>query len=227
MDSAIAKIQSEKKSYQEAHQQALDDLQSEEDKVAGLVKMKNKTDQQLDEFDSALETEKKIRMDLERIKRKLEGEARLAAEHVLDLEAEKTRLEDKMKKSELGQGQLSGCVEEKNALIAQTSKKMKEVQIHNDELQEELDTERLFRAKAEKQRTDLGRELEEMSERLDDSGQQVAGQIELNKRREAEMVKIRRDMEESNLTHESILVNMRKKNAEQVIELIKLIFSGT
>merc|ERR1712088_765967 len=56
LEEQIAKVQKEKKALQEAHQQTLDDLQAN------------------------LEQEKKLRMDLERTKRKLEGDLRLGQE---------------------------------------------------------------------------------------------------------------------------------------------------
>jgi len=49
----------------------------------------------------------------------------------------------------------------------------------------------------------MSRELEELSERLEEAGGQTAAQIELNKRREAEMAKLRRESEEANLAHEA------------------------
>ena len=42
MEEQLAKLLKEKKALQEAHQQTLDDLQAEEDKVNSLSKMKNK-----------------------------------------------------------------------------------------------------------------------------------------------------------------------------------------
>lgn len=49
LDEIIAKLTKEKKALQEAHQQALDDLQSEEDKVNCLTKIKVKLEQQVDD----------------------------------------------------------------------------------------------------------------------------------------------------------------------------------
>lgn len=49
LDEIIAKLTKEKKSLQEAHQQALDDLQVEEDKVNTLTKAKLKLEQQADD----------------------------------------------------------------------------------------------------------------------------------------------------------------------------------
>lgn len=54
MDEIIAKLTKEKKALQEAHQQTLDDLQSEEDKVNTLTKAKVKLEQQVDDVSTLL-----------------------------------------------------------------------------------------------------------------------------------------------------------------------------
>lgn len=136
LDEIIAKLTKEKKALQESQQQALDDLQAEEDKVNTLAKAKVKLEQQADDvsrgfpppggrrswekvplvwggplggadgrspphwqLESSLEQEKKIRMDLERAKRKLEGDLKLAQESIMDLENDKQQLDEKLKKS--------------------------------------------------------------------------------------------------------------------------------
>merc|ERR1712151_970550 len=131
--------------------------------------------------------------DLERLKRKLEGDPRLSQETIMDLENDKQRLEEKMKKNEFEYNQLATRLEDEQSLVAQLQKKIKELQARIEELEEELESERAARAKVEKQRTEISRELEELSERLEEAGGATAAQIELNKRREAEMSKLRRD----------------------------------
>lgn len=49
LDETILKLTKEKKALQEAHQQTLDDLQAEEDKVNALTKTKTKLEQQVDD----------------------------------------------------------------------------------------------------------------------------------------------------------------------------------
>lgn len=49
LEENISKLTREKKSLQEAHQQTLDDLQVEEDKVNGLIKINAKLEQQIDD----------------------------------------------------------------------------------------------------------------------------------------------------------------------------------
>lgn len=50
------------------------------------------------QLESSLEQEKKIRMDLERAKRKLEGDLKLAQENIMDLENDKQQLDERLKK---------------------------------------------------------------------------------------------------------------------------------
>ncbi|EGV98626.1 Myosin-4 [Cricetulus griseus] len=88
-----------------------------------------------------------------------------------------------------------------------------------EELEEEIEAERASRAKAEKQRSDLSRELEEISERLEEAGGATSAQIEMNKKREAEFQKMRRDLEEATLQHEATAAALRKKHADSVAEL--------
>lgn len=49
LEESISKLTREKKALQEAHQQTLDDLQVEEDKVNGLIKVNVKLEQQADD----------------------------------------------------------------------------------------------------------------------------------------------------------------------------------
>lgn len=91
--------------------------------------------------------------------------------------------------------------------------------LYNDISFFKLEAERGARAKAEKQRSDLARELEELGERLEEAGGATSAQIELNKKREAELSKLRRDLEEANIQHESSLAILRKKHNDAVAEM--------
>ncbi|XP_072501186.1 myosin-4-like [Notamacropus eugenii] len=219
LDETIAKLTKEKKALQEAHQQTLDDLQAEEDKVNTLTKAKTKLEQQVDDLEGSLEQEKKLRMDLERAKRKLEGDLKLAQECTMDMENDKAQLDEKLKKKEFEISNLQSKIEDEQAVEIQLQKRIKELQARTEELEEEIEAERASRAKAEKQRSDLSRELEEISERLEEAGGVTSAQVELNKKREAEFQKMRRDLEEATLQHEATAATLRKKHADSVAEL--------
>ncbi|KAM6297537.1 myosin-1B isoform 1-T1 [Aegotheles albertisi] len=219
LDETIAKLTKEKKALQEAHQQTLDDLQVEEDKVNTLTKAKTKLEQQVDDLEGSLEQEKKLRMDLERSKRKLEGDLKLNQESIMDLENDKQQLDEKLKKKDFEISQIQSKIEDEQALGMQLQKKIKELQARIEELEEEIEAERTSRAKAEKHRADLSRELEEISERLEEAGGATAAQIDMNKKREAEFQKMRRDLEEATLQHEATAAALRKKHADSTAEL--------
>uniref|UniRef100_A0AAR2IRF6 Myosin, heavy chain 7B, cardiac muscle, beta a n=1 Tax=Pygocentrus nattereri TaxID=42514 RepID=A0AAR2IRF6_PYGNA len=218
-------IEEMKKALQESHQQTLDDLQAEEDKVNTLTKSKAKLEQQVDDLEGSLEQEKKLRMDLERAKRKLEGDLKLSLESVMDLENDKQQLEEKMKKKDFEMNQINSKIEDEQALVIQLHKRIKELQARIEELEEELEAERSGRAKVEKQRGDAARELEELSERLEEAGGATSAQIEMNKKREADFLKLRHDLEEAMLHHEATAAALRKKHADSVAELSEQIDS--
>merc|ERR1711983_724460 len=88
-----------------------------------------------------------------------------------------------------------------------------------EELEEELEAERQARAKAERQRSDLARELESLGERLTEAGGATHAQVELNKKREAEVNKLRKDLEEAHIQQESTLINLKKKHQDAVAEM--------
>uniref|UniRef100_A0A8C9CU07 Myosin heavy chain 1 n=1 Tax=Phocoena sinus TaxID=42100 RepID=A0A8C9CU07_PHOSS len=200
LDEVIAKLTREKKALQEAHQQTLDDLQAEEDKVNTLNKAKAK---------------------LEQISgtRKETGDLKLAQESTMDIENDKQQLDEKLQKKELEMSSLQSKTEAEQTLGIQLQRKIEELQARIEELEEEIEAERASHAKAEKQRSDLSRELEEISERLEEAGGVTSTQIELNKKREAEFLKLRRDLEEATLQHEATAATLRKKHADSVAEL--------
>ncbi|XP_028310620.1 myosin-4-like isoform X2 [Gouania willdenowi] len=219
LEETLLKSSRETKALQEVHQQTLDDLQAEEDKVNCLVKTKIKLEQQVDDLEGSLEQEKKVRVELERSRRKLEGDLKLSQETIMDLENEIQQVEERLKKKDFEICNLQGGLDDEQALSAQLHKRIKELQARTEELEEEMEAERSARAKVEKQRSDLCRELDEITERLEEAGGATAAQAELSKKREAEYQRLRRDLEESTLQHESIAATLRKKQADSVSEL--------
>ncbi|XP_076340345.1 myosin heavy chain, muscle-like isoform X2 [Tachypleus tridentatus] len=218
-DELINKLNKEKKHLQEVNQKTSEDLQGSEDKVNHLNKVKAKLEQTLDELEDNLEREKKLRGDVEKNKRKVEGDLKLAQEAVIDLEKNKKEMEQALQRKEKEMASIAAKLEDEQSLVAKLQKQIKELQARIEELEEELEAERQARAKAEKQRADLSRELEELSERLDEAGGATSAQIELNKKRENELSKLKRDLEESNVQHEQILANLRKKHNDSISEL--------
>merc|ERR1719510_2477385 len=72
---------------------------------------------------------------------------------------------------------------------------------------------------AERQRSDLARELENLGERLGEASGATAAQIELNKKRESEVTKLRRDLEEAHIQQEAVLIGLKKKHQDSIAEM--------
>ena len=76
-----------------------------------------------------------------------------------------------------------------------------------------------FPIQVEKQRGELNRELEDLAMRLDEAGGATSAQVELNKKREQELVKLRRDLDEQALQSESQIASLRKKAQDVANEM--------
>merc|ERR1712080_24625 len=110
-------------------------------------------------------------------------------------------------------------LEDEQSLVAKVQKQIKENQSRVEELEEELEAERQARAKAERQRSDLARELEGLGERLGEASGATSAQIELNKKREAEVGKLRKDLEEAHIQQEATLIGLKKKHQDAIAEM--------
>ena len=88
-----------------------------------------------------------------------------------------------------------------------------------EEWEEELEAERQSRAKSEKQKSDLVKELEELTDRLEEASGATAAQMELNKKREMEVGRMRKDLEEASIQQESTMLSLRKKHQDAISEM--------
>ncbi|CAF3425009.1 unnamed protein product [Rotaria sp. Silwood1] len=218
-DETIAKLTRERKRLEEQNTKTTEQLQAEEDKVNHLNKLKSKLEQTLDELEDSLEREKKSRADLDKSKRKLETDLKAVQGSMEDLERSKRELEEALKRKDQEIQQMGGRLEDEQGQATSLGKKIKELQARIEELEEELDNERQARTKTEKQRADLAREIDEMGDRLEEAGGATSTQVEMNKKREGELAKLRRDLEEANLQHEATAAQLRKKHQDAVNEM--------
>merc|ERR1712226_685479 len=187
----IGKLQKEKRGVGESRQKTEEDIQSMEDKCNHLNKVKAKLEQALDECEDSLEREKKSKGDVEKLKRKVEGDLKLTQEAVSDLERIKNELSQTIQRKEKEISSMSAKIEDEGTLGSKYSRQIKELQARLEEVDEELAIERQNRAKAEKNRSLLSRDIEDLGQRLEDAGNSTATQIELNKKRENELAKLK------------------------------------
>ncbi|CAM4808905.1 unnamed protein product [Rotaria magnacalcarata] len=218
-DESIAKVTRERKRLEEQNTKTTEQLQAEEDKVNHLNKLKTKLEQTLDELEGGLEREKKARADLDKSKRKLEVDLKTSQGNLEELDRARRELEENLKRKDQEIQQIGTRLEDEQGQAASLGKKIKELQHRIEEMEEELESERQTRIKTEKQRADLAREIDEMGDRLEEAGGATTSQVEMNKKREAELAKLRRDLEEANLQHEATAAQLRKKHQDAVTEM--------
>merc|ERR1712168_90739 len=215
----ISKMQKEKKNCGEGKQRTEEEIQSMEDRSNHLSKVKGKLEQSLDECEDALEREKKCKGDVEKMKRKIEGDLKLTQEAVSDLERINSEASQGLQRKEKELSSLTAKIEDEQTLGSKYSKQVKELQTRIDELDEEIIMERNNRAKAEKNRSLLSRDIEDIGNRLAEAGSHTSTQIELNKKREAELAKLKSDLEEANIAHEGTLAALRQKHNNSMSDL--------
>merc|ERR1719381_34341 len=215
----ITKLGKEKRSCADGRQKTEEDIQAAEDKCNHLSRVKGKLEQALDEAEDALEREKKVKGDVEKAKRKIEGDLKLTQEAVSDLERVRAELNQSVARKEKEYSALSAKIEDEASLGSKYTKQIKELQSRLEELDEELSIERGNRAKAEKSRSMLKKDIEDIASRLEEAGSNTATQVELNKKREGELARLKGELEELNIAHEGTLAALRMKHDNTMGEL--------
>merc|ERR1719334_2587717 len=215
----ISKLQKEKKAGGEGRQKTEEDIQAMEDRCNHLSKVKGKLEQSLDECEDSLEREKKAKGDVEKLKRKLEGDLKLTQEAVGDLDRIKADLTNTIQRKEKELASMGAKIEDEGTLGNKYNKQVKELASRIEELDEELHIARQNRAKAEKNRTTLSRDIADLGARLEEAGSNTSTQIELNKKREAELLKLKGELEEANIAHEGTLAALRQKHNNTMSEM--------
>merc|ERR1712114_154465 len=218
-DEVINKLNKEKKHLSATQAKSNEDLIGAEEKVKHLSQVKSQLESTLDQLEGGLDKEKKSRATLEKQKRKIEGDLKMSQDTVADLEREKRDVENAIANKEKNVHMLSSKLDDEQSLVAKAQKNIKELQARVEAAEEELEAERQARAKAERQRSDMAREIEQLGERYDEASGATVAQVELNKKREAEIVKLRKDVEEANIASESVLGNLKRKQGDAVLEM--------
>ncbi|XP_048646023.1 LOW QUALITY PROTEIN: myosin-11 [Marmota marmota marmota] len=219
MDDQNNKLSKERKLLEERVSDLTTNLAEEEEKAKNLTKLKNKHESMISELEVRLKKEEKSRQELEKLKRKLEGDASDLHEQIADLQAQIAELKMQLAKKE---EELQAALARLDDEIAQKNnalKKIRELEGHISDLQEDLDSERAARNKAEKQKRDLGEELEALKTELEDTLDSTAAQQELRAKREQEVTVLKKALDEEARSHEAQVQEMRQKHTQAVEEL--------
>uniref|UniRef100_A0A8C4KQD2 Myosin heavy chain 11 n=1 Tax=Dromaius novaehollandiae TaxID=8790 RepID=A0A8C4KQD2_DRONO len=221
MEDQNNKLTKERKLLEERISDLTTNLAEEEEKAKNLTKLKNKHESMISELEVRLKKEEKSRQELEKIKRKLEGDSSDLHEQIADLQAQIAELKMQLAKKEEELQAALARLEDETGHKNNALKKIRELEAHISDLQEDLESERAARNKAEKQKRDLGEELEALKTELEDTLDTTATQQELRygDLREQEVTVLKRALEEETRTHEAQVQEMRQKHTQAVEEL--------
>merc|ERR1712240_698346 len=118
----INKLNKEKKHISENSAKSSEDLQIATEKVEHLMKVKSKLESTLDELESSFEKEKRSRGNVEKERRKLEGELKICQETVAELERSKKELEAAIMRKENEIGGMAGKLDDEQGLVSKSQK---------------------------------------------------------------------------------------------------------
>uniref|UniRef100_A0A7N6AH61 Myosin, heavy chain 9a, non-muscle n=1 Tax=Anabas testudineus TaxID=64144 RepID=A0A7N6AH61_ANATE len=212
LDDQNSKLSKEKKLLEERISEFTTNLAEEEEKSKSLQKLKNKHEAMITDLEDRLRKEEKARQELEKNRRKLEGDSTELHDQIADLQAQIAELKAQLARKEEELLAALSRIEEEAAAKNMAQKKIRELEAHISELQEDLELEKQARTKAEKVRRDQMEELEALKTELEDSMGSTAAQQELRTKRETEVAQLKRTLEEDVKVHEQQMADMRQKH---------------
>uniref|UniRef100_A0A8W4FFN5 Myosin heavy chain 16 n=1 Tax=Sus scrofa TaxID=9823 RepID=A0A8W4FFN5_PIG len=211
-EDSIAKLQKEKRALEELHQKTLDDLQAEEDKVNHLTKSNSKLSTQIHELEGNWEQEKKIRAEVGKARRKAESDLKMTIRNLTEMERSEMDLEEVERH---GNSSVNSKYEDEQSLNSTLQRKLKEHQVCWDRGDPVPPAKRT--AQVEKQRSDLSRDLEDLSDRLEEAGGATSAQVPRNPN--SCLPAGRKNLEEAALQSEAAASTLRKKHTDSMAEL--------
>ncbi|XP_070684134.1 myosin-9a [Pempheris klunzingeri] len=219
LDDQNNKLNKEKKQMEERISEFTTNLAEEEEKSKSLQKLKNKHEAMITDIEDRLRKEEKMRQELEKNRRKLEGDSTELHDQIADLQAQIAELRAQLAKKEEELLTALARIEEEAAAKNCSQKKIRELEAHISDLQEDLELGRHARLKAEKCSRDLAEELEALKTELEDTLDSTAAQQELRSKRETEVTQLKKTLEEEAKTHEQQMADMRQKHNQSFEEL--------
>ncbi|XP_038639473.1 myosin-9-like isoform X3 [Scyliorhinus canicula] len=219
MEDQNNKLMKEKKLMEERVAEFTTNLAEEEEKSKSLFKLKTKHETMITDLEDRLRREEKQRQELEKNRRKLEGDSSDLHDQIAELQQQIAELKAQLAKKEEELQAALARTDEEGAQKIIALKKIRELESHISELQEDLESEKVARTKADKQKRDLGEELEALKTELEDTLDSTATQQELRAKREQEVNQMKRVLEDEGKTHELQIQEMRQKHSQIVEDL--------
>merc|ERR1719361_2073904 len=231
-DEVINKLNKEKKHISENAAKSMEDLQVAEDKVGHLNQIKSKLESTLDELEGSYEKEKRARANIEKERRKIEGELRIMQETVSELERSRKELENAIQRKEKDSGATSAQIElnkKREAEVSKLRRDLEEAKIQQEativalkkkhadataEMQEQVEQLNKIKAKIEKDKTVIMHEIADARAATDEVNRSKSSSEKNVKNLQGTLNDLGKKMEEANLTLGDMEAYKRKLAAE-------------
>merc|ERR1711962_1033230 len=217
-DEALSKVNKEKKGVEEQLAERNDQLQATEDKLSALNKAKNKVEGTLKETEFNLQKEKEGKAKVEKEKRKVEGDLKDTRDKLSNTEEDLATAKDLVVKRDKSIRDLEEAKEGLEGTVKQLQKKIADLLARIEELEEELENERKAKQKSELGRKELETQLEELNEALLVSGDATAAQSDIAKKKDVEIARLKKEVEEATAAGEEALGSAKSKAAAALAE---------
>ncbi|XP_053463151.1 myosin-14 isoform X1 [Nycticebus coucang] len=214
-----AKLGKERRLLEERLTEFSSQAAEEEEKVKSLNKLRLKYEATIADMEDRLRKEEKGRQELEKLKRRLDGESSELQEQMVEQQQRVEELRAQLGRKEDELQTALARAEDEGGARAQMLKSLREAQAALAEAQEDLEAERVARAKAEKQRRDLGEELEALRGELEDTLDSTNAQQELRSKREQEVTELKKALEDETRIHEAAVQELRQRHGQALGEL--------
>merc|ERR1711962_1710086 len=149
-------------------------------------------------------------------KRRLDADLKDSKDKVASLEEEVAATKDTISKRDKSIKELEEVRENSEGLIKQLQKKIAELLARIEELEEELENERKAKQKTELARKELEANLEEMNEQLLVQGDATTAQSEIAKKKDSEIARLRKEIDEATAAGEDAVSALKGKMAAAV-----------
>merc|ERR1712121_541284 len=137
---------------------------------------------------------------------------------ITTLEEDLAATKDTISKRDKSIKELEEVRENSETLIKQLQKKIAELLARVEELEEELENERKAKQKTELARKELESNLEELNEQLLVQGDATTAQSEIAKKKDSEIARLRKEVEEAVAAGEDAVASLKSKNAAALQE---------
>ncbi|GMS83847.1 hypothetical protein PENTCL1PPCAC_6022, partial [Pristionchus entomophagus] len=212
LESSLEKAESDKQAKENQIRSLQDEMNNQDESIGKLNKEKKhqeEVNRQLVEDLQASEgkiagnnrQKQKLEQTLDEVEEAVERERRSRGE----IEKNKRKIESELKGMQENIDEMTSL-----KLASDANLKKKEAEMHA--LQVRMEDEKALQMR-------MGRQAKELAQRLVEIEDELENERQARAKRDAEIAKIRRDLEDKNIVHEDQLAAQRKKNNDQIADL--------